>query len=103
MEWVYKNCVITVNDDGLFKFVINKAVKYADSLKEAHEKIDSVFAEQYHFSENDIKVLLSKLNNKEKGFVEDMLTELNSHLNSPYCELGLSDMQYTFDWKKWRD
>lgn len=67
-----------------------------------HLKIDKALLEQYHLSDSDIKVLLSKLNNKEKGFVEDMLLELNSHSSSPYCELGLSDMQYTFEYKKWR-
>lgn len=102
MKWIYRNETITVNVDGLFKFEVNDAIKYADSLKEAQDKIDKDLAEKYHLSDSDIKVLLSKLNNKEKGFVEDMLLELNSHSSSPYCELGLSDMQYTFDWKKWR-
>lgn len=102
MKWVHRNITITVNVDGLFKFEVNNVTKYADSLKEAQEKIDKALLEQYHLSDSDIKVLLSKLNKKEKGFVEDMLLELNSHSLSPYCELGLSDMQYTFDYKKWR-
>lgn len=103
MKWLHKNITINVTVDGLFKFEVNDVMKYADSLKDAQDKIDKALAEQYHFSDSDIKVLLSKLNNKEKGLVEDMLLELNSHSSSPYCELGLSDMQYTFDWKKWRD
>ena len=103
MKWIHKNVTITVNVDGLFKFAVNDAIKYADSLKEAQDKIDKALLEQYHLSENEIKILLLKLSNKERGFVEDMMLELNSHSSSPYCELGLSDMQYTFDWKKWRD
>ena len=103
MKWIHKNITITVNVDGLFKFEVNDATKYADSLKEAQEKIDKALAEKYHLSENDIRVLLLKLSNKERGFVEDMLLELNSHTSSQYCDLGLSNMQYTFDWKKWRD
>ena len=103
MKWIHKNVTITVNVDGLFKFEVNDAIKYADSLKEAQDKIDKALLEQYHLSENEIKILLLKLSNKERGFVEDMMLELNSHSSSPYCELGLSDMQYTFDWKKWRD
>lgn len=103
MKWIHKNITITVNVDGLFKFEVNDATKYADSLKEAQETIDKALAEKYHLSENEIKILLLKLSNKERGFVEDMLLELNGHSTSPYCELGLSDMNYTYEWKKWRD
>ena len=94
MNWKYKNIEISTDGEGKFVFIFNKKSYYSNSLYEAEEKIDSLTKSYYTITENDIKSILEKLDEREGEFVSYMIDELHHHIDSPYCVLGVSCYWY---------
>jgi len=96
MKWEYKKHTIEVNDDGFFAFKTADGLYHScDTLREAKELIDKLMAEYYNMTQEQYKMLLNKLTDKEKDFVKSMVDELRIHEDNPYCELGLCHFDFT--------
>lgn len=94
MNWEYKNIEININEQGIFYFTINNKRYEENSLDKSKKIIDNILNEFYTFTKKDLDRLYNKLTSKEKCFIDDIITELNIHANSNYCELGL----HNFEW-----
>ena len=98
MEWIYKNIVITIQQDGFFHFKINEKDYIVPSLYEANLKIDGLLIDYYNFNKQDIDKMFKKLDKREKDFVNSLIEELNRHRFNACCGIGLSeDMLFNFD------
>ena len=90
MNWKYKNIEISIDGEGEFIFVFNKKFYYNNSLNEAKRERDSLTESYYLITEKDIKSILKKLDKREGEFVSYMIDELHHHIDSAYCEQGVS-------------
>lgn len=101
MEWTHKGIKIIVDDNGYFVFNISGEKYRETTLDAAKDSIDEKTEEYYTFTEKDINALFSKLNVREKHFIQDALTELSCHENNAYCEMGVNtSFIYKFDIEK---
>lgn len=101
MNLNHKNIEININSDGYFYFKVCGKNKGAWTLEEEKTIIDEDTAAYYNFTEDDINKLLSKLNSREQHFIIDALTELNSHSDSAYCEMGVDTIfVHNIDYKR---
>lgn len=98
MEWTYKNIVIVVLSDGSFVFKYKNEQYTSYSLIEAKRKIDSIVSEYYTFTQKDMNKLMNKLTEREKSLVRSLYQELELHANSAYCEQGISEECWIWDW-----
>ena len=80
-----------MNEDGLFTFKTADGL-YHDcaSLSEAKKLIDELMSEYYNMTQEQYKQLLDKLTDREKDFINSMVTELHCHEFNAYCELGVN-------------
>ncbi len=96
MKWEYKKHTIEVNDDGLFAFTTIDGIHCTRAtLCEAKQAIDINMKMYYNMTQEQYKMLLNKLTDKEKDFVKSMVDELRIHEDNPYCELGLCHFDFT--------
>lgn len=104
MEWEYKKVKILLEEEtGLFTFFNQekKMIERDISLGGAKRRIDEIHKSYYDFTFKDIKVLLKKLNDREKDFVVSMIKELKIHESNAYCELGLyNEFLYDFNFEE---
>ena len=96
--WNYKGLEIEVTGDGLFEYNFQEKYYQENTLENAKNSIDKVTKSYYTINDHDYKTLLSKLNNREKHFINAIIEELISHANSAYCEQGL-DLDFEFNFK----
>lgn len=98
MKWTYKNTDIEICEaTGKFYFSIGGETEFCESLSIAKYRIDVLKKEYYHFSKKDINKLTKKLDNREKEFVLSILEELERHRCNAYCEMGLADLEFSWD------
>lgn len=98
MEWTYKNIKITVCSDGAFIFRYKDSEYTYYSLNEAKSKIDSLVSGYYTFTQKDMDKLMKKLDNREKELVRSLYKELKLHMRSNYCEMGIIEEFWVWDW-----
>lgn len=98
MEWTYKHIVIVVLSDGSFVFKYKNEKYTSYSLIEAKRKIDSIVSEYYTFTQKDMNKLMNKLTEREQSLVRSLYQELKLHANSAYCEQGISEECWNWDW-----
>ena len=76
MKFYYKRIEIIVDGRGFFVFKFGFKEYSYGTLDEAKREIDSLSSRFYKFSVDDYENLLSKLNDRERFFVSDMVEEL---------------------------
>lgn len=91
MEWGYKAITIYITHEGKFAFEFNGKNYDCDTLRQAKKLIDEKTADFYKMSQSDVTKMLNKLNNKERTFVIQVISELEQHAHSAYCSIGISD------------
>lgn len=91
MEWKYKGITIYITREGNFNFMFNGKAYECDTLRKAKKLIDEKTAAFYKMSRSDMSKLLNKLNNKERTFVAQLISELGLHANTNYCDAGISE------------
>lgn len=96
--WNYKGLEIEVTGDGLFEYNFQEKYYQENTLESAKNSIDKVTKSYYTINDHDYKTLLSKLNSREKHFINAIIEELISHANSAYCGQGL-DLDFEFNFK----
>lgn len=89
MEFVHKNVKITVGTDGLFYFMVGKNCMKADSLNNAKARIDTLLKSYYTFTKDDFKRVMFKLDDREKTWLKDLITNFECHRHNAYCEIGV--------------
>lgn len=100
MEWNYKAITIYITHEGKFVFEFNGKNYECDTLRKAKKLIDEKTADFYKMSHSDVTKMLNKLNNKERTFVVQLITELGLHANSNYCDAGISeDFVFEYDFE----
>lgn len=102
MKWIYKNIEIIINSEARFFFNIRGKDFSTSSLDEAKEIINKALASYYTFSQADMDKLLSKLDKREQELVKSLYHELDNHIGSNYCELGIcqEEWEWEFDFSK---
>lgn len=98
MEWVHKNIRISINTEGKFFFNMRGKDFFTTSLDEAKEIISEALASYYTFTQKDMDKLLSKLDSREKELVKSLYQELDNHKDSNYCELGICQEEWNWEW-----
>ena len=98
MEWIYKNIRISINTEGGFFFNVRGKDFSTTSLGEAKEIISEILASYYTFTQKDMDKLLSKLDNREKELVKSLYQEIEKHIDNPYCQLGICDEDWKWEW-----
>lgn len=98
MKWTHKNIEIGINSEGRFFFNILGKDFSAKSLEEAKEIINKALDSYYTFNQYDIAKLLSKLNKREQELVKSLYHELQYHMNNSYCEIGIVQDEWKWDW-----
>lgn len=91
MEWEYKGITIDVTFEGKFSFKFDGKVYECNTLRKAKKLIDEKTAAFYKMSRSGMSKLLNKLNNKERTFVIQLISELGLHANANYCKAGISE------------
>lgn len=95
--WNYKGLEIEVTGDGLFEYNFQEKYYQENTLESAKNSIDKITKSYYTINYHDYKTLLSKLNSREKHFINAIIEELASYANSAYCGQGLDlDFLYIF-------
>ncbi len=98
MEWEYKQVKILIDSDGLFYFKINGACYKEKTLENAKKSIDDISKSYYLFTQKDMDKLMSKLDKREKELVRSLYQEIEGHRNSAYCEQGVSEGDWEWNW-----
>lgn len=98
MEWEYKQVKISIDSDGLFYFKIDGAFYKQKTLEDAKKSIDEFSKSYYNFTQKDMDKLMSKLDKRERDLVRSLYKEIECHANSPYCEMGIIDNEWNWDW-----
>ncbi len=97
MEWTYKNIKIWVDTSGLFCYEVEDKFYQSNTLFGAKTDIEKKTASYYNFTHKDINNLLKKLDKREAEFVKALMSELENHKDSAYCELGVNmDFNYSY-------
>ena len=98
MEWIHKNIKISINTENRFFFCIRGKDFSTKSLEEAKEIINKALDSYYTFTQKDMDKLLSKLDNREKELVKSLYQEIKKHENTAYCELGICQKDWSWEW-----
>lgn len=89
MEFVHRNVKITVESDGLFYFKIGTNSMKADSLNNAKTRIETMLKSYYTFTKDDFKRVMLKLDDREKAWLKDLITNFECHRHNAYCQIGV--------------
>lgn len=98
MEWEYKKVCITVTSDGYFVFKINGKNYNENTLNGAKRVIDEKLRSYYNFTQADMDKMMSKLDEREQNLIRSLYQELCGHYNSAYCEQGISESDWEWNW-----
>lgn len=98
MEWEYKQVKISIDSDGIFNFKIDNILYTEWSLNSAKRFIDEKLISYYLFTQKDMDKLMSKLDKREKELVRSLYQELKEHMGSAYCEQGISENDWEWNW-----
>lgn len=98
MEWEYKQVKISIDSDGLFYFKTNGAFYKQKTLEDAKKSIDEFSKSYYNFTQKDMDKLMSKLDKRERDLVRSLYQEIEGHMDSAYCEQGISENEWEWNW-----
>lgn len=98
MKWIHKNIEISINSEGRFFFNVRGKDFSTTSLDEAKEIINETLSSYYTFTQKDMDKLLSKLDKREQELVKSLYHELDNHIDSNYCELGICQEEWNWNW-----
>lgn len=98
MEWEHKKVMISIEYDGLFYFRIGSILYTERTLNDAKRFIDEKLKSYYLFTQKDMDKLMSKLDKREQDLVRSLYKEIEGHMNSAYCEQGISEDVWEWDW-----
>ena len=99
MKWTHKHIEIEVDDYGWFVFCFRGNIYKKGTLSEAKGKIDELTKAYYDFTNSDYNTMLSKLNERERDFVNTVCKELGQHEGNAYCERDV-EIDFNFDFDK---
>lgn len=100
MEWKYKQVKISIDSDGLFYFKIDGFLYTECSLNAAKRFIDEKLNSYFLFTQKDMDKLMSKLDKREQDLVRSLYQEIEGHIDSAYCEQGISEKDWEWDFNK---
>ena len=98
MEWIHKNIKIWVDASGLFCYEVDDNLYQCSTFFDAKIDIEKKTRAYYNFTNKDISTLLKKLDKREAEFVKALMSELEDHKGSAYCEQGVNiDFNYCYE------